>query len=373
MNHSNALMELSLKELGEILSRLHLTPFENAAKSWFARTVANYYEDEKKLTWIITFVGEDTISDLLIHIHTGRPLKDVQIKVLSDYGIVVNSRVPEDFRDRLLNWSKSRYVRRFPTKLDNVHHSFFMRSVLMLAYFERVKEIKLTRRKNDRNVRKLGEALFLEKEEIWKVINTLVRIGLIQKTKDLYKLNTRAYMDWRNEPVDIALEKFYNFNAGNLGMRLINRIAQYQHNPEDWVDMSVFAGTSTEYDQCRYLGLIQTHNDAGKTFVQLRPESWFLTKKEFHPLWKEKTILVSAAFEVLVPFHCEPFILFELLPACIIKDFHYFLVLDIDLSSETLNSNVLSDFYNTLVAKTEAIPDVVKYDLEESINYVKRS
>jgi hypothetical protein len=78
-------------------------------------------------------------------------------------------------------------------------------------------------------------------------------------------------------------------------------------------------------------------------------------------------MLVSASFEIFVPYHYNPFILFELLPVCTMKDSHYFLVFDIELGP-VKNKTVLREFYYTLVGSSSVIPDVVNYDIKAAIN-----
>lgn|GEM_PF-3846712 len=368
MNHKEALMQLSLDELKQILDKLNITPFEGAVRSWIAGKISDFYEDLNKFRSVISQVGEKTVNDLLLYVHTKKPLSDSQLRRLNEVGMVVNNELPNDFSNRLREWSRKKYVKTFPFKLEEVHHSFFLKCVLALFYLRKEREIKLTNRNNDKNVRVFSEALFMDKENIWLVINSLVKSGLVKKTKNIYSFNESNFLQWCKEPIDVTLENFYSSNGGNEVLRFIQKISKYQIDPSEWVDMSVISNTSFEYDRARQLGLIQVHNHESKTFVQLKPESWFLTKKEFHPLWNQEAILVSAAFEVFVPYHYEPFVLIELLPFCVLKDSHYFLVFDMELEINKNNQKAASDFYHTIIEKSVSVPDIVKYDLKNLIS-----
>lgn len=368
MNHKEALMQLSLDELFRILNKLQITPFEGAVRSWIAGKISNFYEDLNKFCSIIPDIGEKTVNDLLLYVHTKKPLNNEQTKTLKMFGIIIHKELPNDLSDRLWVWSRNKYVKTFPFKPEHVHHSFFLKFILALFYFVKVREIKLTHRKNNKNVRTFSEYLFMDKVTFWAVINALVQSGLVQKTKDIYSINESNYLRWRKESIDHCLGKFYRYHGGEKVFTFVQKIAQYQLEPNEWVDMIVISGTSIEYEQARQLGLIQVLNDNGKTYVQLTPEGWYLTKKEYHPLWNEKSLLVSAAFEVFVPYHYEPFVLFEILQICTLKDSNYFLVFDIELVNDKKNQKAVSDFYNTLMAKSTTIPDVVKHDLKDLVN-----
>lgn len=359
-------MQLSLEELNKILKTLQITTFKDSAKSWIASTIARNFENANDFRTVIMHIGEDTTNDLLLYVHTRKPLSEYQKTMLSEVGIIINGEIPIDFKERLQKWSRLNFVKTFPSNREDVYHSFFLKTLLVVLYFEKVRKTKLTRRKNDRNVRKLSEELFMDKATLWDIINTLVQLGLLHKIRERYELNIHTYKKWSKEPIDAILENLYSFKAGDRVMTFLQRIAQYQLKPNEWVDMSVLSDTSLEYDSSKQYGLIQVYKTQVKTFVQLTPESWYLTKKEYHPLWNQKALLVTADFEVFVPYHYEPFVLFELLPVCFIKDIHYFLVLQIDFDRYNKNNKGFSDFYHTLIAKSINIPDVVMFDLTKS-------
>ena len=122
------------------------------------------------------------------------------------------------------------------------------------------------------------------------------------------------------------------------------KISKYQQKPDEGVDMTVISDTAIEFDKSSQLDLIQVNKKSGKTYVQLMPEGWYLAKKQVHPLWNYEALLVSASFEIFVPYHYNPFILFELLPVCRMKDSHYFLVFDIELDQILKNKRVHRNF-----------------------------
>ncbi|GAB6259327.1 hypothetical protein [Peribacillus sp. N1] len=362
MNHKEALIKLSEEELNFIYQKLGLPPFNNIKKSWLSDSIAKCYEDVKKFQRVITQFSLATIKGLVLHAHTQQPLDIRQKKELSDYGMIVEGELPEDFKRRICQWSRSMYVNTFPSKSEEVVHSFLLNFLLVLLYFERMKSIKLTRRKNDRNFSNLLKELCMNNETAWEQINTLVKTGLISKKKDLYELNSTAFTTLKNDQISRQLMTVYDTQLRNREWVFLQKISGYQKQPNEWVDMTVISNTSIEYNQVKQLGLIRVHKDQEKTYVQLTPESWFLTKKEFHPLWTEEMILVSASFEVFVPYHYEPFVLFELVPYCSLKDSDYFLVFNIELDRVKKNEKA-QEFYQTLVAMTSNIPDVVEYDL----------
>jgi predicted transcriptional regulator len=367
LNHKEALTQLNDKQLNSILNKLQIEPFKGASKQWIAKEITAFYQDTKKFRRLIPSLGEKTINDLILFSHIQKPFNYEQVQLLNDYGILVKGELPYDLKDRIIEWSRSMFVKTFSMKSEEAQHSFFLNCVLLLYFFEREINMKLTRRKNDRNVRRLAEELIMYKETVWKALNALVLSGLVLKTKDLYELNTSVFIKWKKEPIDTVLESFYREQAGNRVILFLGKISEYQQKPEEWVDMTVISNTSIEFDRSRQLGLIQVHKNSGKTYIQLMPEGWYLTKKQIHPLWSQEPILVSASFEIFVPFLYDPFVLFELLPVCRMKDSNYFLVFDIELG-QVKNKKVLREFYHTLVGNSSVIPDVVNYELQAAIN-----
>ena len=368
MNHKEALSQLSDEQLNTILNKLNIEPFKGSTKKWIANKIAEFYQDTKKFQRIIPAIGERTIYDLLLFAHINKPFNNEQVQLLNDYGILIEGQLPEDLNDRFVRWSRSMFVKTFPLKGEEAQHSFFLQFILLLHYFEREKSVKLTQRKNDRNVRLLTEELYMDKDTIWKAVNALVVSGLVLKTKNLYELNISKLTKWKKEPINTVLETFYEEQTISRVSLFLEKISKYQLMPEEWVDITVISNTSIEFDQARQLGLIQVHKDSGKTYIQLMPESWYITKKQIHPLWNQEAILISASFEIFVPYHYDPFILFELLPVCRLKDSHYFLVFDIDLDQAMKNKKALQEFYYTLVGCASTIPDVVDYELKAAID-----
>jgi len=368
LNHREALSQLSQEQLNEILNKLRIEPFKDATKTWIAKDIEAFYQDSKKFHSVIQCFGEKTINDLLLFAHIYKPINDEQVQLLNGYGILVKGELPEDLKGCLIQWSRSMFVKTFSSISEGTNHSFFLKCVLLLNYIEREQNVKLTQRKNDRNVRLLTEELIMDKETVWKVINNLVNYGLIKKTKNLYELNVSSYKNWKKQTIDNVLETFYRKQVGSRGILFLHKISKYQEKPDEWVDMTVISDTSIEYDQSKQLGLIQVYKESGKTYVQLMPEGWYLAKKEVHPFWNKEALLISASFEIFVPYHYDPFILFELLPVCRMKDSHYFLVFDIELDQGKKNKKVLQEFYYTLTGCALVIPDVVDYELKASID-----
>ncbi|MEH6949411.1 hypothetical protein V7068_20565 [Bacillus sp. JJ634] len=366
MSHKEALMKLSEEELNVIYQRLGLPPFNNIKKPWLSNSIAKCYEDVKNFRRVITQFSSITMKDLELHAHVQKPLDVHQKKELSDYGILVEGELPEDFKRRICQWSRLNYVTTFPSKSEEVVHGFLLNVLLVLLYFDRMKSIKLTRKKNNSNFSKLLKELCMDNEIAWEQINILVKTGLISKTKDLYELNSTAFTKWKNDQISRQLMTIYKTKLGEREWLFLQKVSDYQNQPNEWVDMTVISNTSIEYNQVKQLGLIWVHKDQEKTYVQLTPESWFLTKKEFHPLWTGETILVSASFEVFVPYHYDPFVLFELMPYCSLKDSDYFLVFNIELDCVKKNEKA-KEFYQTLVAISSNIPSVVDYDLKSLI------
>ncbi|MFY3790505.1 hypothetical protein ACOQFO_02115 [Ureibacillus sp. MALMAid1270] len=369
MNHSDALSELSFEQLNSILKKLKIDPFKGATKTWYARVIVEFYT--KNFQRIVNIIDEKTVNDLLLFAHIQKPINDKQLQLLEDYGIIIDGELPDDIKEYLIHWSKSMFVKTFASINENPIHSIFLKCVLLLHFFERVQKVTLTQRKNNRNVRLLTEELLMEKETVWKVINTLVNYGLIKKTKNLYELNVSSYSTWKKQTIDKILETFYEKQIGRRAILLLQKISKYQHEPNEWVDMTVISDAAIEFDQLKQLGLIQVHKNSGKTYVQLMPEGWYLVKKQVHPLWNQEALLVSASFEIFVPYHYDPFILFELLPVCRMKDSHYFLVFDIELDQIMKNKKVTQEFHYTLTGCASTIPDVVDYELKVAINKLK--
>ncbi|WLR52486.1 hypothetical protein LC040_06170 [Bacillus tianshenii] len=367
MNHKEALSQLSREQVNEILDKLRIEPFKGATKAWIAKDIAAFYQDSKKFHRVIQSFGEKTINDLLLFAHIQKPINNEQAQLFNDYGILVEGELPVDLKDCLIQWSRSMFVKTFSSISEGTNHSFFLKCVLLLNYFEREQNVKLTQRKNDRNVRLLTEELIMDKETVWKVINILVNYGFLKRTKHLYELNVPAYSKWKKQTIDKVLESFYEKQVGSRGILFLQKISKYQQKPDEWVDMTVISDTAIEFDQSRQLGLIHVHKESGNTYVQLMPEGWYLTKKLVHPLWTQEALLVSASFEIFVPYHYDPFILFELLPVCRMKDSHYFLVFDIELDQVKKNKKVLQEFYYTLTGCASVIPDVVEYELKTTM------
>jgi hypothetical protein len=361
-------LQLDTNELKNILENLRISVFQDTVSSWMATKIVDFFLDGNNLPLLIPEIGEKTIHDLQLYAHTQKPLSKEQKHLLNQYGICVNGTFPDDLLDRLRQWTRIQYVKTFRSKSDDVRQSFFLKFILVMSYFEKVREIKLTNRKNDRNVRRISEELFIDSISLWKIINAMVQFEFVKKSKNLYTINVSKHHPWKRRPIDQTLKEFYQTFGGNRVLSFLQKVSHYQIAPDEWVDMLVLSDTSFEFDQAKSLGLIQVYKDGQKTYVQLVPESWYITKNSFPPIWDTKAIFVSAAFELFFPFHYEPFILLELLLFCSLKDSHYFLVFDIDIDKIKKNPKEGKVFYSTLITKSILVPDVVRYDLEILMN-----
>ncbi len=361
-------MQLDIEELRDILKNLRISVFHDSVSSWIASKIADFYLDGNKLPILIPEIGEKTIQDLQLYAHTQKPLSEEQKHLLNRYGITVNGILPDDLCDQIRQWTRIQYVKTFPSKSDDVRHTLFLKFILVLSYFEKVQEIKLINRKNDRNIRRISEELCIDSTSLWKIINAMVQFDFIQRSKNLYTMNVSRYHEWKRRPIDQILKEFYQKISKDRVLSFLKKVSHYQMAPDEWVDMTVLTDTSFEFDQAKSLGLIQVYKEGQKTFVKLVPESWYITKTSFPPVWNTKAIFVSAAFELFYPFHYEPFILLDLLPFCSLKDSHYFLVFDIELDKIKKIPKGGKLFYSTLMAKSILVPDVVHYEIEKEIS-----
>lgn len=365
MNHIDLLVKLKSEELKQILDTLKIDVFTDATDLWKAKQIAENYTSDGKFQRVIQEIDNQTINDFLFYVHSEKPLKEEQVNILSKYGMIVNQILPSDLKERLQNWSRSYFIKEFPDRKESVHHTQFLKMVFVLCYFERRIEIKLNwNRKKDKNVRIASEETRVNKEDFKKMVGYLVDCGILNKSNQVYRLNHQVYRKWRQEPIDTNLFNFYTDVADQRVFELMSKISRYQRKPHEWVDTRVIKDISLEYDLTKQLGLIYVHKENGKSFVQLSPEGWYLIKKQFHPLWNDKLLIISADYEVFIPFNYEPFILFDLLPFCEIEDSSYFIVLRINNVDEKSKSDNLLFFYETIKARTSHIPDVVKYDFE---------
>lgn len=365
MNHIDLLVKLNSEELNQILDTLKIDIINGTTDLWKAKQIADEYTSDGKFQRLIQEIGNQTINDFLFYVHVEKPLKEEQVNILSKYGLIVNQILPRDLKERLQNWSRSNFVKEFPDRKESVHHTHFLKMVFVLCYFERRSEIKLNwNRKNDKNVRIASEEIRVIKENFKKLVGYLVDCGIVNKSNHVYKLNHQVYRKWRQEPIDTSLFNFYTDVADQRVFELMSKISRYQREPHEWVDTRVITDTSLEYDLTKQLGLIYVHKENDRLFVQLSPEGWYLIKKQFHPLWNEKLLIISADYEVFIPFYYEPFILFDLLPFCEIEDSSYFIVLRINNVEEKRKSDDLVFFYETIKSRASHIPDVVKYDFE---------
>ncbi|KQL33349.1 hypothetical protein [Psychrobacillus sp. FJAT-21963] len=364
MNHIDLLVKLKSEELNQILDTLKIDNFD-FQDLWKAKLIAEEYTSDRKFQRVIQEIDNQTITDLLFYVNVDKPLKEEQVKILSNYGIIVNKILPSYLKESLQNWSRSYFVKEFPDKKESVQHTQFLKMVFVLGYFERRIEIKLNwNRKKDKNVRIASEETRVIKEDFKKLIGYLVDCGIVNKSNHVYRLNHQVYRKWRQESIYTNLFNFYTDVADQRVFELMSKISRYQREAHEWVDTSIIIDTSIEYDLTKQLGLIYVHKENGRSFVQLSPEGWYLIKKEFHPLWNEKLLIISADYEVFIPFYYEPFILFDLLPFCEIEDSNYFIVLRISNVEEKRKSDDLVFFYETIKSRASHIPDVVKYDYE---------
>ncbi|WP_043933825.1 hypothetical protein [Bacillus sp. EB01] len=367
MNHREALLQLTGEELSNIADMLKIGLFKESKPPWITAQIIGFYENANKFCSLADRFGETVLNELIMFVHTGKPLEDSHIQSFNQYGIFVKSQMPSDLKNRIETWTRSLFIKKFPDKKEEVIQSYFLQSFLLLDFLKKADSIKLKQRKNDKNVNAALKSLLLSKDKFWDILNHLVRTGIVSKSGDMYSINNAKHNSWRKQNVDFAIKQFYTDMAGKEVIRLLEVISAKQLDHDEWVELGIITGISVEYDKAKSLGLISSRVESGKEYVQLNPEAWVITKGGFHPLWNEQSILITASFEVFFPFYQDPFILNELLPFCTLKDSHYFLVFDINLDTLSNSYKALEYFFSTLKSKCRYVPDVVIYELESRL------
>jgi hypothetical protein len=371
LNHKEALSKVDLTQLENIYARLkvfglRISVFNDSVETWFARKIAEFYCEYANFYKIIQKFDNTVIQNLILHVYTNVPLLGKDKSELSEVGIAVNGEVPSDLKERIKEWTRSLFVKKFTSITDRVNHSLFLNFILVLGYFKEVNQLDLNKRKRLKNLTQMSDDLFLDdQEKMLSLINYLVSVGLIEKTKDVYTFNQDIYNTWIQQPVDITLNEFYKEVSNEQVFKLLKKISIYQLDHEEWVDMTILSDTSIEYDHSRQLGLINVYKDGNKSYVQLTPEGWLIVKGEFHPSWNERLILVTASDEVFVPYYFDPFMILNIYEVGFLKDLGYFLVFEINLDEEWVSSKIGRYFYQTLIGNSIAIPSVVKYEFEK--------
>ncbi|ARU63450.1 hypothetical protein CBW65_22460 [Tumebacillus avium] len=172
------------------------------------------------------------------------------------------------------------------------------------------------------------------------------------------------------------IREFYNFllrrrNAENLN-GFLEKLSTWQNSIDDWVLVDVLLSSlsgAASIEKIESFGLIRFHSHEGKMYAQLTPEAWLLTKDDYPLVWREKQMLLSADYDLLIPYTFDPFIIAMALKYADLSSNDVFLVFDIyKVVEKTEPSTCVQNFVKEVIERTVKVPNVVDYEFQRILS-----
>lgn len=378
MKLKECLKELDIGELKELATELSISVFNDAVRSHFERNIIKKLTSLDYLNKIIEKMDKPCVTTLVQLVYFGdcndrRYLNDIRKKGL----VYKNVQVPNDISKLLENCLYPKITKNY-NKLLEVKQTPFLNLIILIGLFMR-DEIKIKKTKKNRLSIKINtenkEVYYtLDKKLMKLLISFLDKQYAVYWEDNLLIVNRSELRKWIDKDDSIKLELLYKWlrKKNKKVLEMVSVLGKVQKNYEDWIDMNVFIEGEIPYtkESIEEFGLIYFEKIHDHYFVRLTPEGWYYIKGTYPEYWCNKSILISADFEVFIPHDYDPNIIYLLDKYGQLKDNDYFLVYDIDPSNWE-KGLVYQDyksyqmFIKELETKSISMPQVVGYELKK--------
>lgn len=373
MNLTEALNQLDQSAIISIAKELKIMNENDCfSKNWMISRIANKLTSINYLRqFVFPCISSEVQKEMIFSSYRSQSLSEVSIRELSRFGIVINKKIPSDIQEEIRKKSRTYVIKVFAEEPENVMYTPFLKCMLFLSYVVKAQQFVCKQTKNDKFVRKAIQNLYFgEEDRVWmyKYLDYFVCSGVLKKQASRYNIDVDGLLVWKKRDMATNLKRFYQKLSSNFSLSWLQSVGQYQENQEEWIDINILSIENLGYSFAIRFGLVEQIEKENRNFVRLTPEGWCLAKGISHPSWNENSFVVSAGFELFIPYHIDPFLIMEIGCALPLKDNDYFLVYDLMSLQEEQKYSVCGDnrqISYTILNKSMYIPDVVRYDLEQ--------
>jgi len=362
------LEQLNTKLLEAIAKKLRIKPIDIPTRSFLVFSINNYLTDFSKTYWIYERIRTESRIALLQVLYTGKTIYENQLRELEEYGVIYQGVIPEDLKIILQEDLKKSVIRQLPDYRHKVMDSYFSKTLRILKLIMSEQKIKLDISKvknlkkfiDKRNITKLDVVL------LKKVLEYFIGLDLMSYQNKLLLSNAIPITHWFESYPNNFLEFYHSIiNQTSPGLfALLKALGEIQQDTDEWVAADVFSAllrNNLTIEKCERTGLIEIVQISGQYLIQLTNEGWFLTKGVAPISWSDRNLLVSAAFEALIPYHDDPRALNILTLYGTIKNIGYYLVFDIEILRNSVKEK--KAIRDLLKSKARYVPEIVKYEL----------
>ncbi|HEF5063586.1 TPA: hypothetical protein SAQ65_002576 [Bacillus cereus] len=368
----DALNELERVDLINISKELMLASDTPFVKSWLVRQIVSRLTDVKQLcAYVFPHLSNEVKVEWIFHCFNSAELSIVSKEELMRFGLVINNDTPSDIKELIQVAGRSYVIKVFSDERIKIVHTPFLKCMLLLSHIIKLGNFECKQSKKDRFVREATQSLFFEDTDrmwIYEFLTYFVRTGILHKTEKMYSVAEDELIVWKKRDIVTTLKRFYKQLNHQFSLSCLQSIGQYQKQPEEWIDMGIIDFKNMGYRLALQYGLIEYIEISGRTFVRLTPEGWCLAKGESHPSWNIQNFIVSAGFELFIPYNYDPFVMLEIAATFQLKDNQFFLVYDLmPLQDKTkiIELKNIQQISYIIMNKSPYIPDVVRYELEQ--------
>lgn len=369
MNLKQHLDLLDQKQLLTIAknNRIPFVEQQEPARIYILEKMNDYLLNFQKSYWIYEKISPISKKALYQIIYDGITIYPGQLMEIQKYGVCYNGVVPDDLRSMLRISFRNNVIRRIPDYQHKVLISYFSKAVHLLRIVLLNQSIKLNFSKKKQVEKFLNSNNFSCEVRLFKnMIDYFLKSDLVSYENNKLIPNPREIIEWFNSYPNnfIDLYQWILDNVVPEVMSLVKTLAILQKDSSEWVDIEVLPATiSTNLSiaKCEKTGLLEFAEISNYHFVQLTNEGWFFAKKDIPPTWLEKNLLVSAAFEIFIPYNYDRLVFnyFSLYGSLKSNDFYS--VFDLDLPRN--GYQIKKEISTLLEQKARYIPEIVRYEL----------
>ncbi|WP_227936439.1 hypothetical protein [Alkalihalobacillus deserti] len=362
------------KENPEMIRRIAMNlnvhpPIQNCAINSLISYIKKSLMQQGNLDRIIQSFTEVTQNHLRKKVFTHKSLPEIYEEEIKEFGLIYDGEIPSDIKVELKKKWLPYYIKTAPYQFEPTTPSAFLKLILILTLLQKEKSLKLNKRRYFNNhLNKIKKMVLINEEDnvVNHIIEYLKKNNLInwEDEKSLYPM-TENIKAWFEQNRVENIREFYEwlkhkYISPNI-MKLVDEISKYQNDENTWINTELFENRLlSDAQQSQLFGLLRIKKDEEQNYIQLTPEGWYISKKE-HPLcWKSKDILLSAAFELFVPYYYDPYLIEEVYSFGDLISNELFIVFDVD----PLDRKNKEQFYKRIEKFCRYVPDVVRYEYE---------
>lgn len=344
-------------------------PIPNCSSTFLIPYIKNKLIQQENLNRIIESLTEVTQHNLRKKVFKNKSLPESCEEELKEFCLIYDGEIPSDINDELKKKWLPYYIKKAPYQFEPITPSAFLKLILFLTLLQKEKSLKLNKRRNfNIHLNKIKKLLLLnEKDNLLNhIIVFLEKNNLINwdDEKNLYPITENIKIWFEQNRVE-NIRNFYEwlknkYISPNI-MKLVDEIGNYQKEEDEWINTELFENNLLkDAQQSQLFGLLRIKKDGDINFIQLTPEGWYISKQEQPVCWKSKDILLSASFELFVPYYYDPFLIEEIYSFGDIISNEFFLVFYI----VPLDKENKEQFFRRIEILCRYVPEVVRYEYE---------